>query len=239
MQSHACCVPRPTAARSERWLPAGRSRSAWPMTRVRWTHGSRKGKVTPLPSAAPSTTARSRSARLPPRMCARRGRVQPGSVLQAFLRWGEGALPRLRGTSSARSPTAARPGRSGISWASRSLFHRSNGHGFLVASEAEQVAAGAGIAREPDLEAVADTFYGRLDGARTAVRGVERFPRASLAIVTAGARATLPALLGSFGIARDEHGRPGGGARAVRGAPRAVGTPDGHWKGCARSEWRN
>jgi asparagine synthase (glutamine-hydrolysing) len=112
-----------------------------------------------------------------------------GLLLQAFLRWRESSLPRLRGTFVG----ALTDGRS--TWTfrdqlgSRTLFHRSNGHGFLAASEAKQVAAGAEIARKPDLEAVADTFYGRLDCGRTAVRGVERFPRASVAVVTAGGRA--------------------------------------------------
>jgi asparagine synthase (glutamine-hydrolysing) len=101
-------------------------------------------------------------------------------VLAAFRHWGEAALPRLRGTFVG----AVTDGRA--TWAfrdqlgSRSLFHRRNGCGFLAASEAKQVAAGADMAREPDLDAVTDIFYGRLDGTRTAVRGVERFPRASV-----------------------------------------------------------
>jgi asparagine synthase (glutamine-hydrolysing) len=104
-------------------------------------------------------------------------------LLTAFNQWGESALPRLRGTFTG----AVTDGRT--TWVfrdqlgSRSLFHRSNGCGFVAASEAKQVAAGARIGRRPDVEAVADIFYGRLHGTRTAVLGVERFPRAHVVTV--------------------------------------------------------
>ena len=45
------------------------------------------------------------------------------------------------------------------------------------------MAAGAGIAREPDVEAVEAMFFGRFDARGTMLRGISRFPRASTATV--------------------------------------------------------
>ena len=62
----------------------------------------------------------------------------------------------------------------------RPLFFRAGPEGVFVATEAKQIVAGAGIPYEPDLEALGLVFYGKLDGTRTALRGVEKVPRHSL-----------------------------------------------------------
>jgi asparagine synthase (glutamine-hydrolysing) len=68
----------------------------------------------------------------------------------------------------------------------RSLFFRNDARAFVAASEAKQVVAGAGILREPDLEAIERGFWDSVEERTTALKGVERFPRASLCRVEAG-----------------------------------------------------
>ena len=69
----------------------------------------------------------------------------------------------------------------------RPLFYRVAGAEAFVASEAKQVVAGAGIAREPDLDVVGRIFHNRTDDDMpSALRGVERLPKASVLVVTDG-----------------------------------------------------
>jgi asparagine synthase (glutamine-hydrolysing) len=68
----------------------------------------------------------------------------------------------------------------------RSLFFRDDGRAFIAASEAKQVIAGAGIPREPDLEAIERGFWDSGDERSTALTGVDRFPRASVCRVDGG-----------------------------------------------------
>ena len=104
-------------------------------------------------------------------------------MLAAFDAWGRGA----RAVCAASSPAPGRTGRGSSSSATSSglapLFHRESADGFVAATEGKQVAAGAGIAREPDVESVEAMFFGRFDARGTMLRGVERFPRASTATV--------------------------------------------------------
>jgi asparagine synthase (glutamine-hydrolysing) len=68
----------------------------------------------------------------------------------------------------------------------RTLFYCERPDGFVVATEAKQVAAGAGFPRAPDLAALEDIFYDRpVDGA-TALRGVRRVPRATVGRLETG-----------------------------------------------------
>jgi asparagine synthetase B (glutamine-hydrolysing) len=59
-----------------------------------------------------------------------------------------------------------------------SLFFRQDARGVYVASEAKQVVAGSGLAKEPDLDVVEQFFYQNYtDDSRCALRGVERVPK--------------------------------------------------------------
>lgn len=61
------------------------------------------------------------------------------------------------------------------------LFVRSDPSRLFIASEAKGVVAGAGIAREPDLEMIGRVFYGNVGNeTRCALKGVERLPAATL-----------------------------------------------------------
>ncbi len=66
------------------------------------------------------------------------------------------------------------------------LFQHEDRDCFVAATEGKQVAAGAGIEREPDVESVEAMFFGRFDARRTMLRGVDRVPRASTALLTPG-----------------------------------------------------
>jgi asparagine synthase (glutamine-hydrolysing) len=107
-------------------------------------------------------------------------------VLAAFDAWGEQAPARLRGVFSG----AWTDGRKLVVFRDQlglaPLFHRESPDGFVAATEGKQVAAGAGIAREPDVESVEAMFFGRFDARRTMLRGIDRFPRASTATVADG-----------------------------------------------------
>jgi asparagine synthetase B (glutamine-hydrolysing) len=102
-------------------------------------------------------------------------------VLMGFRRWGEAAPLRLRG------PFAAVVTDGRTAWLFRdhvgleTLFYRRDAHGFFAATEAKQVAAGAGLAAEPDVDVVEQIFFHEYDD-RTpaAVRGVLRLPKATI-----------------------------------------------------------
>jgi hypothetical protein len=70
------------------------------------------------------------------------------------------------------------------------LFFRRDDRGVYVASEAKQVVAGAGIAEEPDVEVCEEIFFQAYDEhTPSALRGVERLPKASVLVADAsGAR---------------------------------------------------
>jgi asparagine synthase (glutamine-hydrolysing) len=62
----------------------------------------------------------------------------------------------------------------------RPFFYRHDGRGFHGATEAKQVVAGAGIAREPDVEVADRIFYRDLsDETPAALKGVLRLPKAT------------------------------------------------------------
>lgn len=115
-----------------------------------------------------------------------RGGFQVGSdsaaatVLAAFRAWGDTAPGRMRGNfaGAVSDGTEVRFFRDQLGF--QTLFLRDGDESFLAASEAKQVLAGANADREPDIDGVTDIFYGRLPERRTAVKGVERLPKASL-----------------------------------------------------------
>jgi asparagine synthase (glutamine-hydrolysing) len=58
------------------------------------------------------------------------------------------------------------------------IFYRHDGKRFWAASEPKQVVAGAGLAREPDLDVIDRIYYRSLDDeSPSALRGVERLPK--------------------------------------------------------------
>lgn len=120
-----------------------------------------------------------------------RGDDPASVVLAAFGAWGDDTPKRLRGAYAAavHERGVLRCFRDQLGF--RTLFFRHDDEGFLAASEAKQVVAGTGLEREPDLEAVEDLFFHRLPERRTALRGVERFPKACISDVRAGEQPTF------------------------------------------------
>jgi asparagine synthase (glutamine-hydrolysing) len=72
------------------------------------------------------------------------------------------------------------------------VFYRRDARAVYVASEAKQVVAGAGIAEEPDLD-VCEAIYFRTydENTPSALRGVERLPKASLLVADRSGAARL------------------------------------------------
>jgi asparagine synthase (glutamine-hydrolysing) len=112
-----------------------------------------------------------------------RGDSAAETVLAAFRQWGDDAVSRMRGVfagvvSDGRSVECFRDQ---LGW--QTFFYRDEEPGFFAATEAKQVLAGAGAPREPDLDAVTEIFYSGISAQRTALRGIERFPVASISKV--------------------------------------------------------
>lgn len=107
-------------------------------------------------------------------------------LLLAFQRWGGDAFGRFRGsfTAAVHADSTLHCARDQLGL--RPLFYRQEAGTFFAATEAKQIVAGAGLAREPDAEAVEQLFYGRLSSETTALRGVSRFPRAEAAVARDG-----------------------------------------------------
>lgn len=108
-----------------------------------------------------------------------------GLVAAAFRLYGEELPARLRGVFAGAVTDGDRLicFRDHLGYAP--LFYRADARGFLAATEAKQVIAGAGIRREPDLEVVERIFYKQIDDETpSAVRGVHRLPKSTL--ITAG-----------------------------------------------------
>ena len=113
--------------------------------------------------------------------------VDPAAaVLAAFDAWGEDGPARLRGVFAGAWTDGTRLVVFRDHLGLAPLFHRESEDGLVAATEGKQVAAGAGIARAPDVDAVEAMFFGRFDARGTMLRGVDRFPRASTATVTDG-----------------------------------------------------
>jgi asparagine synthetase B (glutamine-hydrolysing) len=114
-------------------------------------------------------------------------------VVEAFRVWGEDAPNRMRGAFGA----VLTDGRD--VWCFQDhvayghVFYRDEPRMFYAATEPKQVLAGAGIAKEPDLEVLERLFYADLDWGGIdrelpcALKGVRRLPKASV-VSTAGGR---------------------------------------------------
>lgn len=106
-----------------------------------------------------------------------------GIVAAAFARWGDDAPTRLRGVfvGAISDGTTLRVFRDHVGF--QPLFYRYDAHGFTASNEAKQVIAGAGIPREPDLEGLEGILFGGSGRRKVALKGVERFPSGSIALV--------------------------------------------------------
>ena len=105
----------------------------------------------------------------------------PASTLAAaFGAWGERTAERLRGPFTAAVSDGSKVWCVRDQLGLRPLFYRQDEHAFVAATEPKQVVAGTGASREPDLEAVESMFYGQFDMRKTMLKGVDRFPRATL-----------------------------------------------------------
>ena len=92
------------------------------------------------------------------------GETPADIVEEAFRVWGEGAPARLRGQFAAAVTDGERIWSFRDQVGFRAVHYREDGQAVHLASEAKQVLAGAGIPREPDLDAVEHIFYGRAAG---------------------------------------------------------------------------
>jgi asparagine synthase (glutamine-hydrolysing) len=117
----------------------------------------------------------------------RAGNAEPGTsvadVLAASWRtWGTATPGRLRGQFAAAVTDGEQLWVFRDQVGFRSLYYRNDDDEFHVASEAKQVLAGAGLPREPDLEAVERIFYGSGGGpdAPAALKGVKRLAAATV-----------------------------------------------------------
>lgn len=134
------------------------------------------------------------------------------TLLAAFRMWGEEAPGRLRGRFAATVTDGSTVWCFRDHLGFRTLFYREQDGLFLAASEGKQVVAGAGIPRRADAGAVEDIFFGRLEESRTALAGVSRLPKASLARIRPGEPARIRrywdpfALLETARLADDEVG---------------------------------
>jgi asparagine synthase (glutamine-hydrolysing) len=110
------------------------------------------------------------------------GMATPAQVVVAgWEAFGEDLPERMRGVFAAVVTDGRRAWcfRDHIGF--RPLFHRAEGGTAFVASEAKQVAAGAGLPREADLEIVERILFKNMDNdAPAALKGVRRLPKATL-----------------------------------------------------------
>ena len=108
--------------------------------------------------------------------------TDPASLVTSlFRRSGERALQTLRGAFAIVVTDGTRMWAARDHLGYRSLFYRADGRGATVASEAKQVAAGAALSREPDLDVLGRIFFGNYDNdTPSAIRGVMRLPKASI-----------------------------------------------------------
>jgi asparagine synthase (glutamine-hydrolysing) len=111
------------------------------------------------------------------------GGESPADLVEAAFRaWGEATPARLRGHFAATVTDGERVWSFRDQVGFRALYCREDDRAVHIASEAKQVLAGAGIPREPDLDAVERIFYGQGGGpdADCAVKGVKRMAAATM-----------------------------------------------------------
>lgn len=110
-------------------------------------------------------------------------------VVAAFQAFGPETPHRLRGTFAGVVTDGERVWCFRDHLGFRPLFYRDDAQAFLAATEPKQIVAGAGIAREPNVEVVERVFYGRMrSGTACALQGVSRVPQG--ATLSANGRGT-------------------------------------------------
>ncbi len=107
--------------------------------------------------------------------------AEPASVVAAMLRAdGDDAFVRMRGVYALAATDGARLWCARDHVGYRPLHYADGPRALVVASEAKQVVAGAGLAGEPDLEVLERIFYGNYgDDTPSARSGVARLPKAT------------------------------------------------------------
>jgi asparagine synthase (glutamine-hydrolysing) len=121
------------------------------------------------------------SAELARRGVAPRGDTPAELVLVAWEAFGEGLPTQLRGVFAAVVTDGKRAWCFRDHIGLRPLFYRVQGGAAFVGSEARQVAAGAGLPREADLDVVERVLFKDVDNdAPAAIKGVARLPKATL-----------------------------------------------------------
>jgi asparagine synthase (glutamine-hydrolysing) len=109
------------------------------------------------------------------------GESSASVVAAMFRRYREEAPALLRGSFAVAITDGTRLWAFRDQLGFRSLFHRASAGRVFVASEAKQVAAGAGIPREPDLDVLEAIFYMELgDETPSAIHGVARLPKSTI-----------------------------------------------------------
>jgi asparagine synthase (glutamine-hydrolysing) len=102
-------------------------------------------------------------------------------LASAFKAYGEDMPRRLRGVYAAVATDGRRLSCFRDQLGLGTLFYRRQGSELFVATEVKQVVGGAGIAREPDLDVLDQILFGTYDDQTpTALRGVERIPKATV-----------------------------------------------------------
>ena len=114
-------------------------------------------------------------------------------VLRAFRAVGAALPQRLRGVFAVVISDGTRVWGFRDHIGLRPLFYRDDPHVVTLASEAKQVVVGAGIPREPDLDAIGQIFYRSFDNdTGCALKGVRRLPKATLLTADAAGLHTRP-----------------------------------------------
>jgi asparagine synthase (glutamine-hydrolysing) len=102
-------------------------------------------------------------------------------VVAAFQAFGPEAPDRFRGAFAAAVTDGKELWCFRDHLGLRSAFYRDDPKGVFVASEPKQIVAGTGISRQPNLDVLELTFYGRLTkDTPSAIKGIERIPKATV-----------------------------------------------------------
>lgn len=118
----------------------------------------------------------------------------PETILAAgFGAWGERLAERMRGSFAVAATDGDRLFCFRDALGLSPLFYRGEASGILVATEAKQVVAGAGISREPDVDVLEQSLFETYDRETpSALRGVERLPKGMLLVADANSVRLTP-----------------------------------------------
>jgi len=103
------------------------------------------------------------------------------TLLAAFEVWGEGTIPRLRGSFAGAITDGHVVRCFRDQFGAGPMFYHEGPEGFLAATEVKQVIAGGSLRSEPDLDYLHSMLFGGVSRS-TAYRGVERIPRGCIGV---------------------------------------------------------